>query len=214
MTGGLTRTRRLLRHVGGLALLPVFAHWGGAASASDQHWSRVVMYRDLGRRIRALDPTTLDALEISPSSNTIWQQFGFRSYQAVDYPDFDICRDTLPTTFDFVIADQVFEHLLWPYRAARNVYNMLRPGGHFLLTTPFLIRVHEQPVDCTRWTATGIRYFLAECGFPLNHIEAAAWGNKACVIGNFWHWARYVGQPLYNDPAFPVTVWALAHKPR
>ena len=63
-------------------------------------------------------------------------------------------------SFDLIIAEQVFEHLKWPYRAAKNVYRMLRPGGSFLITTPFLVRCHEMPDDCTRWTDTELKNFL------------------------------------------------------
>ena len=58
---------------------------------------------------------------------------------------------------------------------------MLQPGGHFLIVTPFLYKVHPNPYDCTRWTETGMRYFLAECGFPLDPITTGSWGNRACL---------------------------------
>ena len=70
----------------------------------------------------------------------------------------------LDDTFDLIIAEQVFEHLLWPYRAARNVHRMLRPGGSFLITTPFLVKIHPVPNDCSRWTETGMKHLLAEAG--------------------------------------------------
>jgi hypothetical protein len=38
---------------------------------------------------------------------------------------------------DIIIAEQVFEHLLWPYRAVRNVFQMLTPNGALLVTTHF-----------------------------------------------------------------------------
>jgi SAM-dependent methyltransferase len=115
--------------------------------------------------------------------------------------------------FDLIIANQVFEYVLWPYKAARNVCQMLKPGGYFLMTTPFLIRVHAIPYDCTRWTETGIKYFLSECGFPLEEIKTGTWGNRACVKANFKRWARrgWFGS-LKNEPNFPVSVWALAKK--
>ena len=176
-----------------------------------RHWTRPVMYRECFRLIEALVPETLEVLEIS--SGDFFRTIPFRSYTETRYPDFDICSDTLPRTFDLIIADQVFEHLLWPTRAARNVLHMLRPGGHFLVTTPFLIRLHPIPHDCTRWTETGIRYFLAECGFDLEATKTGSWGNRACVRANFRHWARrgWSGS-LRNEPDFPVSVWALARE--
>ena len=170
------------------------------------------MYDHCFAMLRELRPQGLDALEIS--AGTAWRHLGFRSFTEANYPQFDICRDVLDQRFDLIIADQVFEHLLWPYRAARNVHTMLKPGGCFLVTVPFLIRIHREPEDCTRWTETGLRHFLAECGFPLQTTRTASWGNRACVMANFRHWSRrgWFGS-LRNEPDFPVAVWALARKP-
>jgi hypothetical protein len=103
---------------------------------------------------------------------------------------------------------------LWPYRAGRNVYQMLNPGGYVLVTTPFLIRIHDQPVDCSRWTELGLKHLLAECGFPMKNIRTGSWGNRACVIANFTEWPHYAPQQhsLDNEPNFPLVVWALAQK--
>jgi hypothetical protein len=169
------------------------------------------MYRETGDLVHALEPGRLDTLEIS---GTRWgERFTFRSYRSVAYPEFDICSQRLEERFDLVIADQVFEHLLWPYRAARNVLGMLKPGGAVLITTPFLIRVHPTPVDCSRWTETGLQYLLAECGFDLDRIRTGSWGNRACVEANFTAWPDYLPDvhSLANEPEFPVVVWALAH---
>jgi len=202
----------------------IYDHWLSRKIADALHfspyheqWIRTVMYKECFKLVAALDPSRLEALEISPGPNRIWQQCGFKSIQYVDYPDFDICNDRLENTFDLIIADQVLEHLLWPYRAGRNVYEMLKPGGHLLVTTPFLVRVHASgdviPFDCSRWTDVGLKYFLAECGFPLDRIRSEAWGNRRAVVGNFEGWAHQTWwRPMHNEPNFPVTVWALAKK--
>jgi SAM-dependent methyltransferase len=178
----------------------------------DEQWVRVVMNRETRRMIGALQPEQLKVLEIS---GTAWEEWcRFKEYKSVSYPDYDICESALSETFDLIIAEQVFEHLLWPYRAGRNVYQMLNPGGHVLITTPFLIRVHNFPVDCSRWTELGIKHLLAECGFPLEKIQTGAWGNRACIRANYFEWARYKAtlHSLRNEPDFPVSVWALAQK--
>lgn len=176
-----------------------------------RRWTRVVYQQECTRLLREINVETLDVLEISAGET--WRHISCRSYREANYPEFDICRDTLEQSFDLIIADQVFEHLLWPYRGARNVLAMLRPGGHFLVMTPFLIRVHEVPYDCSRWTETGLRYFLAECGFDLDAIQTGSWGNLTCVKSALVTWPR-VGwfASLRNDPTFPVMVWALARK--
>lgn len=98
------------------------------------------MNKDTTTIINALGPAGLKVLEISA---------------------YDICDRPLDDTFDLIIAEQVFEHLLWPYRSARNVHRMLRPGGSFLITTPFLVKIHPVPYDCSRWTETGMKHLLA-----------------------------------------------------
>lgn len=177
----------------------------------DVQWARVVMIESMQKLVRTLPYPEMRALEISGDN---WKGAGFRDYAQAFFPDFDICAGTLPTHFDIIIADQVFEHLLWPYRAGRNVHAMLAPGGYFLLSTPFLLRIHDEPIDCSRWTEIGIKYFLAECGFALDKIQTSSWGNRSCVTGNFEEFVPYRTRfhSLRNEPRFPVVVWALAQK--
>lgn len=177
-----------------------------------RHLMRVVYQEQCLKWINDLDPRSLDVLEISAGQT--WRDIPFRCYTEMNYPKYDICSDLLNRQFDLIIADQVFEHLLWPYRAGRNVYAMVKPGGYFLIMTPFLVRVHDVPIDCSRWTETGMRYFLAECGFCLDDIRTGAWGNRAAVKQNFLTWARVGWRRRFpNEPAFPLSVWAMARKP-
>jgi SAM-dependent methyltransferase len=178
----------------------------------DTQWARVVMDGETERWVRALPYGSLAALEIS---GTKWASFGFASYRSVAYPEYDWCeRPLAPEAFDLLIAEQVLEHVHWPYRAVRHAWEMLRPGGRLLVTTPFLVRVHAFPVDCSRWTETGLKYLLAEGGFPLEQIRTGSWGNRACVRANFRQWTSWVPwlHSVRNEPHFPVVVWALARK--
>lgn len=176
------------------------------------HWTRVVPYQECVKVLRDMRPETLDVLEVS--AGKYWQTHGFNSFTDMNYPEYDICNDVLDRQFDLIIADNVFEHLLFPYRAAKNVLAMLKPGGTFMTLTPFLIRYHPIPIDCSRWTELGLRNLLIETGFDENQIETGSWGNRACVVANFKKWARrgWFGS-LKNEPNFPVTVWAFAKKP-
>ena len=179
-------------------------------------WNRVVANVECRRLVQELGPADLDVLEISPGEAQLWKQLEYRSYTEVNYPEFDICRDVLDRQFDVIIADNVLEHLPYPQRAVRNVYAMLRDGGYFLVMTPFLVRVHDVPIDCTRWTETGMRYLLADCGFDLERIVTNSWGNRACVFANLKRdpdrWAMRGFRSLKNQKRFPVSVWALARK--
>lgn len=142
-----------------------------------------------------------------------WSDFGFKSFRSLDWPEYDICETRLRQRYDLIIAEQVFEHIENPYRAARNVRAMLRPGGMFLITLPFLIRYHPAPGDYRRWTASGLRLFLLQAGFM--DVETDSWGNKPCLIANLERWVDYEPgvHDLRNDPRFPVSVWGTARRP-
>jgi len=183
----------------------------GLQTNEHNQWGRIVMNQETDRLIRSLDWQHASALEISGQK---WEGFGFRTYRSIGFPDYDVCAGTLDEKFDIIIVEQVFEHLLWPYRATRNVFQMLNHDGALLVTTPFLVKIHNSPVDCSRWTEVGLRHLLAEGGFDIDRIETGSWGNRACVRSNWWKWTIY--QPwlhsLNNEPEFPFHVWALARK--
>ncbi|HKW64834.1 MAG TPA: methyltransferase domain-containing protein [Candidatus Acidoferrum sp.] len=172
------------------------------------------MNREIERFIRSLDCPRIDALEISGSGSQ--ERYDFRSYQAVYHPDYDVCEKPLGREqFDLIIAEQVFEHILWPDRAAGNVYEMLRPGGVFVISTPFLLKVHEYPLDLYRWTEHGMRQLLEGAGFSV--LSTASWGNRKCLFADMTEgleWTLYNRflHSLSNEPQFPIVVWAFAEK--
>jgi SAM-dependent methyltransferase len=178
----------------------------------ENHWVREVMDAETLKLVKNIHRPEMSVLEISGNK---WDALDmFKQYKTVDYPEYDVCTEPLKEHFDLIIAEQVFEHLQWPFRAGKHIYQMLNPGGYFLVTTPFLLKVHNYPIDCNRWTETGLKYFLAECGFPLENIRTASWGNRACIKANFNGWINYNKwiHSLENDPDFPAVVWALCQK--
>jgi len=177
------------------------------------HWCRVVMNAETLRLVRGIEPEQRDVLEIS---GTAWNdQVPFKSYLSKSFPAIDICAGPLEgKKFDLIIAEQVFEHLQYPYRAGKNLYSMLNPGGYLLLTTPFFIKIHKSPLDCCRWTEEGIKFLMEECGFEPGRMITGSWGNRLCVVSNFGAWPEYIPgvHPLDNEPDFPMVVWLLAQK--
>ncbi|MEO0912007.1 MAG: methyltransferase domain-containing protein [Pseudomonadota bacterium] len=169
------------------------------------------MDRETERLAAGLAPEALDACEISGNK---WRGFGWKSYRNFYYPAHDITKGLDAGPFDIVIAEQVWEHLDAPFRALRNVYDLLRPGGYFLISVPFLLKWHGNPIDCMRWTREGLKNLLKEGGFPEDGIVAADWGNRTCLEENLSDWVDYdpARHDLENDPEFPVVSWALARK--
>jgi hypothetical protein len=181
-------------------------------SSHQEAWVRVVMNRATRAFVDSLDTTKLKVLEIGGSN---WSGYPFSSYESIDFPEYDVCvRPYFEAKYDLIILEQVLEHVLWPFRAVKNINAMLLPGGHTLITTPFLVKVHAYPTDCTRWTEQGIRYLLAEGGFRLEDIQTNSWGNRQAVSMGFEKVSMF--RPWYhsleNEPKFPVMVWAIATK--
>ena len=90
---------------------------------------------------------------------------------ALDYrprPDVDLLGDAhhLPfgdATVDAIVCTEVFEHLLDPPAAAREMIRVLKPGGKLVLTTRFCFPLHDRPADFWRFTP----YTLARLFAPL-----------------------------------------------
>ncbi len=178
-----------------------------------EHLIRYVVRKECKNLIESKFSSDISILEISESE--YWRSnLTYKKYKSANYPDFDICNNYLDEKFDLIIADNVWEHLKYPYKASKNIQKMLNSNGYFLVIVPFLVRLHEVPIDCTRWTEDGLKYYLEETGFNINNIVTGSWGNKKSVISNLRNddkWTR-VGfySNLNKEKNFPVQVWALA----
>src|SRR5207237_7195249 len=93
---------------------------------NSEQWIRVVYSQEWQRFFASLPLQSLSVLEISPGPLPVLQQSSVAYYRAVNFPEFDITENMLPEKFDIIIAEHVFEHLRYPYKAARNVHEMLR----------------------------------------------------------------------------------------
>jgi SAM-dependent methyltransferase len=58
--------------------------------------------------------------------------------------------------FDLVICCHVLEHTRAPMRAARNIENLLRPGGFAYVATPWSQAFHATPDDYWRFSMRGL----------------------------------------------------------
>ncbi len=186
-----------------------------AASGADQ-WQREVLNAAVREHLQRLTPSVRDAAEISGAARA---GYGWRSFVSLQHPEFDLCAPLHPALalrFDVVICEQVIEHVIDPCAAVRNLRGLCRPGGHVIVSTPFLIRVHELPMfgmrDYWRFTPHGLARLLETSGLVVDSVHS--WGNRGCVTANFDRWPAYRRRhSLRNEPDLPVQVWAFAHVP-
>lgn len=67
-----------------------------------------------------------------------------------------------PESFDFIVCSEVLEHVTKPHIAAENLFNILKPGGRCLVTTPYIFPTHDAPHDYFRYTEFGLRYLFSK----------------------------------------------------
>lgn len=180
-----------------------------------QHWVRVTMDRAIDDTLRVLQPPTCDAIEVSGTAHA---SRPWRSYMSVQYPEFDLLAPTSVGEFDVVLCEQVLEHIRDPTLGVAALASLCRPGGHVIITTPFMLRIHPSPEDLWRFTPDGLAHLAANAGLEV--AETGSWGNTLCIVANRRRWVVY--RPwhrlfrqltLTNDPLSPQVVWLIARRP-
>src|SRR5215216_1408725 len=59
--------------------------------------------------------------------------------------------------FDTVFCTQVLEHVFRHDEMMKEIYRVLKPGGHIILTVPFAWELHEEPHDFFRYTKYALK---------------------------------------------------------
>jgi len=95
-------------------------------------------------------------------------------------------------SFDIVLCTEVLEHTADPDHVLKQIHQISTPGGYLFLSTPFMVPVHEPPLDFFRYTQFGLQRLLEKNGFritqikPIGNLPATA----LCMLNrlqlNFW----------------------------
>lgn len=86
----------------------------------------------------------------------------------------------LAKQFDAVVALEVLEHIPDYETAILNMYSLLKPGGMMVLSTPWIIPIHDKPDDYHRFTHFELRRILSE--FPTIRIGHRGNYIDSCVV--------------------------------
>lgn len=73
--------------------------------------------------------------------------------------------------FDFVIFNQVMEHLPEPLSVLTELRRVLKTGGRMIYTGPLFYEEHEQPYDFYRYTQYGLRHLFGAAGLAIERLD-------------------------------------------
>ncbi|QAA81372.1 class I SAM-dependent methyltransferase [Aequorivita sp. H23M31] len=111
-------------------------------------------------------------------------------YDANVKPDFVWNGIKMPfedSCFDCAFGTEVLEHCPEPEVVLREVYRILKPGGIFFFTVPFLWNLHETPNDEYRYTPFSLERHLKNSGFSDIYIKATGgWHASMAQMIGLW----------------------------
>jgi SAM-dependent methyltransferase len=136
--------------------------------------SRKGLYEFLAREYAAI-PTGADVLSIGAGGeiDELLQKFAKQTgFRVVSFdidesrgPDIigDICTYNFNTRqFDVVVMSEVLEHVHSPHLGLTNIHAILKQGGTLILSTPFILPLHDRPHDYFRFTRYGLEFLLKD----------------------------------------------------
>ena len=80
---------------------------------------------------------------------------------------------------DVVVCTEVLEHLEDPDASVREAERILKPGGVFMGSVPFLYPVHPDPVDFSRFTEQRVRHMCRR----FSRVEVIPMGGFLGTVG-------------------------------
>lgn len=95
-------------------------------------------------------------------------------------PDVYASAQALPLANDSVDAIaclEVLEHVERPERVISEAGRVLRPGGLYIVSTPFIYPMHDRPMDFRRYSPHGLRLAFSDAG-----LEVVAIRPMLCAI--------------------------------
>ncbi|KAL6754964.1 hypothetical protein V8C86DRAFT_2688614 [Haematococcus lacustris] len=75
--------------------------------------------------------------------------------------------DEVKNMFDLVILPQTMQYVVDPYLSARVLFDLVKPGGHLVYSSPFMQTIMPYPTDYFRFTAEGNEKVLEGAGFKV-----------------------------------------------
>jgi SAM-dependent methyltransferase len=187
-----------------------------------EHVTRYFMYRELSTTLS--DPGKGKTVLSISHSQYLTKILGLREARIVEanYPEYRATdlKAFSDETFDYVISDQVLEHVEGnPQDVFDETFRLLKPGGIAVHTTCFMNPIHGAPSDFWRFTPAALKYLARRFG---EILKVGGFGNRAIWVAEAlglrftpvphakWHPLHIIA--TRNNPKWPVTTWIVVRK--
>ena len=111
-------------------------------------------------------------------------------YDVTVNPDFTWDGKKMPfedNSFECAFGTEVLEHCPEPEIVLKEVVRVLKPGGFFFCTVPFLWNLHEVPHDEYRYTPFSLERHMKNAGFKDIEIKATGgWHASMAQMLGLW----------------------------
>jgi 2-polyprenyl-3-methyl-5-hydroxy-6-metoxy-1,4-benzoquinol methylase len=100
------------------------------------------------------------------------KSWNVKEYEIFDIPEYNLGTELkLPKKADMIFCLEVFEYLIEPVTAMRNIKNHLNPKGNAIISFPLIYPLHnEVEFDSLRYTISGVKRIVEKCGLKINKV--------------------------------------------
>jgi SAM-dependent methyltransferase len=209
-----------------------FLSLGLTADTQDLYWIRNSILRELKNALPLFHGEFLDIgcgvqpyrqlVTNTPSRVTryIGMDLGgqkVKTYSGVP-PDLEWNGRTIPLadgSVDCAMATEVLEHCPDPLAVLRESHRVMRPGGVFFLTVPFLWPLHDVPYDEQRYTPFALERLLRDAGFTQAAVKGlGGWDASLAQMLGLWALHRPMSgakRNLMKRITLPLVRYLLKH---
>lgn len=168
----------------------------------DRYYIRTAILRKIIANFKEFKGNLLDIgcgkmpyKELLMESSKITSYTGLDIDDAINYDekvkaDFTWNGITMPfndNEFETAFGTEVLEHCPHPNIILNEVYRVLKPGGIFFFTVPFLWNLHEAPHDEFRYTPFALERLLSDSNFTEIKLESlGGWHASMAQMLGLW----------------------------
>ena len=181
------------------------------------HFSRYAMYRSIEHW--AYDNRCVGKGKTVGGGSPICELWPQVEFETTNYPNVNV--HSLPwekESLDILVADQVLEHVKYPWKAASEMCRVLKKEGILVCTTCFLQRWHPPDVYFG-FHPSGLRILFDPY---LSDMQVGGWGNREANdkinFDDKWRHRKVEGDRRMeqlvneNDPKAPFATWVMGRK--